>query len=434
MIGTFCGWMAPTMVKLYDRNSEFHVTTSQASWFASINEVGRLIGPLASPLLVDNLGRRDTVIIVAVIYFLVWSSTIFARNIYILCILRLLFGLGNGINDVVAGIYTTENCSANFRGIIGSIVLLIFFVGILCECVLATYLSFLTTAIVNTVVAACVFPTLYFCTETPYFLVMKGKREKASKNLNWLSGDSIFDRENEDELKKIEKSIEEEKLKKHSFKTLFSSPANLKGIILVVSMNVLATATGATVFGVYSSLIFHPSATLTTKEFTILFTAAQLFVIAMSPFVIEKVDRRSLVIGGNAGSTLSNICSFFLIYFHNRGYKISYYPWLIFVSITSYSVFGAFIAPAAYTLKGELLPFSVRAIGSSMAVVGFSVASFSVSKTFLPVTERFGMETNFLGYSMVGLFTTILLYYVLPETRGKTLHELQNSQAVENES
>jgi hypothetical protein len=309
----------------------------------------------------------------------------------------------------------------------GSMVQLVSFGAVFIEYVIASYLSYEGTAITNTIMTGCAFATLYLGTETPYFLVIKGKRDEAEKNLMWLSGSASSD-EVAEELQRIEDSIAEERLKTQSLRLLFSSAANLKGIFLVFAINMLGMATGAGVFGTYASLIFSPSETFSTNEFTILYGAVQFIVVAITPFVIEKINRRSLMVGCHVGITLSNICSYFLMYSHNKGYDIAYYPWLIFGSIASYSMCGAFSSPVGFALKGELLPFSVRVIGSSMGVIGFSISSFTVTKMFFPITNRFGMETNFIIYSAVGLFTTGFLYYVLPETRGKTLHELQNSR------
>jgi len=258
---------------------------------------------------------------------------------------------------------------------------------------------------------------------------MKEKRQKAEKNLQWLLGDMRRD-EIASEMRNIEHSIQEERLKKQSFKLLFSSSTNLRGIILVIGMSFFGMMTGCGATGTYSSFMFSPSETLTTNEFTVLYGAASLISV-ISPFIIEKVDRRPMMIGCFIAVTFFNLCSFLLMYLHNSGHEIMYYPWLIFSSISLYSMCMALSGPVGYTLKGELLPFSVRAIGSSMGAAAQSFSSFWVAKMFHPITENFGMETNFLLYFMVSSSLVLLYYYFLPETRGKTLHELQNWQTGE---
>jgi hypothetical protein len=339
----------------------------------------------------------------------------------------MVFGLANGIHDVVAGIYTTENCSTNFRGIIGSIVSLTHFGAMFFEFVVASYLSYTGTAIVNTAMAACVFATLYFGTETPYFLIMKGKREKAERNLIWLSG-NVGPVAVAKELRQIEQSVAEERLKSKSLKLLFSSSANMIGIVVVVGIHIFQMMSGGSAFVTYASLIFSPSETLTVNHYTILFGVAQFVGVAVSPFIIEKIDRRSLIIGSFGGIAFSNICSCVLIHLRSHGHKLIGYPWLIFASISIYGIFNSLLTPGMYALKGELLPLSVRAIGCSIAVTAHSITSFLVAKVFFPITKNYGMEINFVVFSVVSLLATIFIYYIQPETRGKTLHELQNSQ------
>lgn len=423
--------MAPTLTKLNKKDSVIaQPSLDQISWLTSINEVGRIVGTIVSPLIIDNFGRKYTLVLVTVLYSVVWWSVNFAFHINTLYASRLIFGLANGIDDVVAPIYSTENCSPNFRGIIGSIVTLTFYVALFIEYIIGTYLSYTGTAIANIAMAGSVFLSLIFVTETPYFLIMKGKYEEGKKNLIWLSG-NVNTTEVTDEVQRIERSVSEEKMKKRSLRLLFSSTTNVKGIIMVVSMNFLGIATGAMVFNTCSSLIFSPSETLTPNEYTIFYGAMPFVAMAISPFIIEKINRRSIVIGCCIVYTLSNICSYLLVYSQNNGFNVKYYPWLIFASISVYCIFHALSAPAGFALKGELLPLSVRAIGNSMAVIGFSISTFCTTKMFIPINENFGMQTNFLIYCIAGLVSIVFFYRVLPETKGKTLHELQNLQEAE---
>lgn len=424
VVGLGWGWAAPTIPKLLGADSPFTITPDQASWIASINEIGRISGPFISPILVDNIGRKYTLVLISIMYLMVWSTVIFARDAYILYAVRIVFGMANGINDVVGGIYTTENCTPTFRGVIGGVVQLMFFGAIFVEFILATYLSYIGTAIANTAITLSVFATLFYCTETPYFSVMKGKYEEAEKNLIWLRG-NVHQREIADELDKIKQGVEEEAKKNKSIFMLLASATNLKAITIVLGIHLLGAATGGSAFIPYASQIFTSSETLTADQYVILYGVIQFLAVALSPFIIEKFGRRTLLMLAFLGFTVSNVASFVLVYFHSRNYEIMFYPWLIFLSITAYGAFNSLMAPGTYAVKGELLPLSVRAIGSSIAVVGQSLASFSVAKIFFPITNMYGMEANFLMYSIMSFLTIVFIFYTLPETRGKSLHEIQ---------
>lgn len=420
------GWAAPTLPKLQSVDALFRITVDEASWIASINEIGRISGPFISPILVDNIGRRYTLILISIMYLMVWSTVIFARHAYILYAVRIVFGVANGINDVVGGIYTTENCTPSFRGIIGGVVQLMFYGAIFVEFILATYLPYVGAAIANTAIALSVFATLFYCTETPYFSVMKGKYDEAEKNLIWLRGD-VSRHEIADELDKIKQGVEEETKKNKSIFKLLSSATNLKAITIVLGIHLLGAVTGGNAFLPYASQIFTSSELLTADQYVILFGVIQFLAVALSPFIIEKFGRRTLLMLAFLGFTVSNVGSYVLVFLRSRNYEIMFYPWLIFSTITVYGAFNSLMAPGTYAVKGELLPLSVRAIGSSIAVVGQSMASFSTAKTFLPISKMYGMETNFLLYSIMSFLTIVFIFYTLPETRGKSLHEIQKS-------
>jgi SP family facilitated glucose transporter-like MFS transporter 8 len=325
-----------------------------------------------------------------------------------------------------AGIYTTENCTPTFRGVIGGVIQLAFFGAVFVEYSIASYFTHSNTAIINAVISGIMLITLYFTTETPYFLVMKGKHEEAEKNLTWLQSDGDLNKIAE-EMKRIRHGVQEEKHKKTSLARLLTSGANFKAINIVVGIYVLCAATGGFTFISYASLIFTRSDSVSVEQYSILFSVFQFAAVALSPFIVEKLNRRTLLIGSMFGITCCNACSCVLLYLRHHNYSVFAYPWMIFASVALYGGFSSLMAPASYAIKGELLPLSVRAIGSSMAVIAQSITSFLIAKMFIPVEQNFGMESNFLFYSVMGVVTTVLIYVILPETRGKSLHDIQKS-------
>jgi len=94
LISLGCGWMAPTQAKLNQPGFPLQMTLEEASWFASIHDLGKIVGPLLTPLLADNIGRRYTLLLTTVCCFLSFFSLIFARDIYILYAARILYGVG----------------------------------------------------------------------------------------------------------------------------------------------------------------------------------------------------------------------------------------------------------------------------------------------------------------------------------------------------
>jgi hypothetical protein len=231
------------------------------------------------------------------------------------------------------------------------------------------------------------------------------------------------------EIEKIKQNVLEEKAKKKSLSALLSAKGNLKSVLIVMGLYLLSTTTGVSAMTAYASMMFPPSDHLTSNEYTILYGAAKLVAVIVSLFVIEKFNRRSLLIVSFLICSFCNGSAYVLYYFDERNHQITFFPWLIFGAITLYSSIFAFVYPALYVIRGELLPFSVKTVGGSVAVIVQSSTSFAISKTFFPIEQYFGKETNFLIYFVMSLVTTIYIYFVLPETRGKALVDMRKSKS-----
>jgi MFS family permease len=428
MIGIGYGWIGPTLQKLQSDDSIFsNVTDDETSWLASIGEIGKLSGPFVSPVVVDNVGRKHTLFLMAIMYLIANGTILFARDIYILYASRFVFGVANGITDVVNSIYIAENCAPSFRGVVVSCLILTFFTSLFAEYVIAKYLSYLHAAIVNTTISVCVFISLCFGVETPYYLLMKGDYKRAKQNLQWLR-EGVEPSEVAKELEKIESSVSEETSRmQEKFTARFNTTANRKAIRIVVALCVLGSATGGGAFLMYGSSIFSPSTLLDADHYAMLYIAVMFFTVVVSPFIIEKFDRRTLIMLSYTGLACSNISSYVLIFLHSNGYVVAAYPWLLFASLAMYALCVPIAGAAGYAVKGEILPLSVRAIGMSMGVISQSITTFFVVKVFPSVRRNYGMETNFLMYSAAGLVAVVFVYYALPETRGKSLYEIQNA-------
>ena len=423
LIGLAYGWVPITLKKLQDEVSAFKLSDEAASWIVSINELGKISGPVLAPFIIDNIGRRGSTLLVMYLLSLMWPSIFYTRSIYLICVIRFTFGCAHGLFDVLSSIYIAENCSSELRVIIGSVLTIVFTAGIFFETVLATFLNYHHTAIVNETVAFCAFSTIYFCTETPYFLVMKENYREAEKNLAWLLGmrdanDCL------EKIKSIEASVQEEKRKTKSLKLLLSSTANARSICIVLSMHVISMMTGSSVIAPYCSMIFSSSDMLSANHYVIMYGTCIFLSACISPLVVLKLNRRTLLIVSFSIIGLSHTCSALLLYFHNRDYKITLYPWLIFTFIALYGIVRRMFGPALYIIRTELLPLSVRAIGGSMVVITSALTGFFMAKTFFPIVAYFGLEVNFFIYASMSILLSFIIYHFLPESRGKSLDDI----------
>lgn len=423
MVGLMYGWVAPNIVKLKNDDT-LRPTLQEISWITSLHDVGRICGTLFPALFMDRIGRKYTIMIGTILFLSTWTATIFAHTVPLICLLRYSLGLAQGIHDVASSIYVSENCSAHVRGIIGSLVPLCMNIGQIVEYTLATYLSYKMTNVVNACIALSAITSSFFLKETPYFLVMKGRDSAAEKNLKWLRGKSISKTDIEEELNKIQQNMQSEKLKKTSLKKLFLTPENYKSILIVVILYSLNVVTGKSVLVLYASIIYQSSAIFSASEFVIAMGAFQLLATVIAPFIIERWNRRILILSSLLIMALCHVCTIILLRMDPAIWR-GYYPWLIFASITSYLTVYALAFPIVFMIRSELLPMSVRAIGGAVSIVGNSLTSFLVIRLFLPITAAYGMECNFILYLIACILTFIFVYCIMPETRGKELSDVK---------
>lgn len=426
-IGIANGWVAPTLNTLQTGRGEFLITMEESSWMASLDSFGKILGALFTALILDSVGRKVLLASSAFVFFSMWLVPSLTNSVSLLCLMRLVFGIFNGINDGVNSIYLAENSSPIIRGVFGTVCITLYYVGLLGEYVVATYLPYTRTILVNCVVTFIAFLSVFWIKEPVQFLLLKGKRNKAEKNFLWLRGlraDTIDPAQRFD-YDKIEQNVQLEKLKKTSFKELFGSPANCKSLFVMITIYCLVGCTGYYPVMSFASLAFSATDILSPNEFTILFGVAQLIVVVSTSLFIGRFNRRAIILISFSIIAFSHAATASLYYIHESIVPIPCFPWLVFASITIFASVYAFVYPAIFLIRGELFPLSIKATGGCLSVIGFSIMSFVMTKIFLALRQHCGIGANFLVFSFVSLLIVTFVYFLLPETKNKSLLEIQ---------
>ncbi|XP_065221958.1 facilitated trehalose transporter Tret1-like [Planococcus citri] len=424
-IGIANGWVAPTLNSLRSPNGEFYITMEESSWIASLENMGTIPGALLTAFILDIVGRKILLTSTAFIFFLMWAVTVFTKSVSVLCLMRLLFGIFVGINDGTNATYLAENSSPQIRGVFGAVSVTLYYTGLLAEFIIATYFSYTTTLIINTIITFLAFLSVLWIKEPVQFLLMKGKDTQAERNFAWLHGGSAEDERIRSEFERIKSNVQSENLKKSSLKKAITYPANYKSLFIVITIYGLVGLTGFFPVMSYASMAFASSEILTPNEFTILFGISQALVVVPSSLLIGRFNRRSIILISFSLISLSHAVSTGLYYVNSHIVTIPYFPWLIFMSITFYASVFAFVYPAIFVIRGELFPLSVKAPGGCFSIIAFNATNFLTTKAFLYISYTWGIEANFLMFCLLTLATVLFVYFFLPETKNKSLIEIQ---------
>ncbi|XP_065215944.1 facilitated trehalose transporter Tret1-like [Planococcus citri] len=428
-MGLAFGWIGPMInAFLENPNSEIKATEEECSWIASMPGFGRTFGPFFPILLLDVLGRKIMIQITATIFAALWLPVLFTRSVSILCVSFFSFGLGIGICNGVTSVYLGENCSPKIRGIFCSASVTSFYIAVLLQYTIAGYLSYSAIATVNFIL---VFVTLIACTfftvEPAQFLMLKGRFDKAESNMMWLRGTKNKDDINTD-FENVKANVASEKLKKASYRELFFAPANFKSLVIVLTLNMAHAATGNAALFTYIAVLFPQNEHFTSNQVTVYFGISQMTFCLLASFVIENVNRRSLTL---FAFSLFLVCHSVSTYFFydaaNNETPSKYGLWIIFAMVCLFSGFSAVLDSVVHMIRGELFPQSIKPIGAGLAIATHSFTQFLTIKIFLMVKSQYGIYMNFLGYAVCSVASFWFTYFFLPETRGKTLIEIQKS-------
>ncbi|XP_065221963.1 solute carrier family 2, facilitated glucose transporter member 6-like [Planococcus citri] len=422
--GMGMGWTAPTLLALQKSDSALFLSVAELSWIASVDNFGRVLGGLLSAILLDKIGRRPILTMSGLIFFTVWSIIIFTKSVYTICAMRILYGVAVGFQTGSGSVYMGENLSPSMRGVFGTLAIALYNFGIFLEYIIATYFSFRTTAITNFSIQGLLFLASFWLREPVQFLLMKGKQKQALENFMWLKG--VTDANDvKNDFEKITLNVQTEQAKKASFSKVLTSPANYKSAIIIMSIYILSSLTGYWTIMSYASAIFPASGIMSANEFTILFAATQLIVTLVASFLVDNFNRRSLILISFSIVAFIHSCTALLYYLQNNYFEIPYFPWVIFFSITLYSAVHVFAYPAIYLIRSELFPLSIRALATCLCMIGLAVTNFIMTKLFFNIYKNYGIHYNFMIFSASSWTLVIFVYFALPETRNKSLLEIQ---------
>lgn len=415
------GWIPPVLNQLKNAKSGLSLTDEELAWMPTLYYIARGIGPVFTALFIDRLGRNRVLMFIAWTNLSTWVIILSTRTVIWLYLSRLLLGVAVGVEDNSVSIYIGENSSPKFRGTFAAIANLFFYAGELIAFILATYLSYNNVAFVHGGLGLLTVLSTMLLKEPAQFLIMKGKLKEAERNYCWLRG---LEEDAKLEFEAIKQNIFEGK-SKTTFIQCYRSFAVRKSLRIVVIMMFLVMSTGFAPISSFITMTFTTSGQLTSNEFTILYGLLQLISCCISSCIIEKFNRRTLLLLTCAIIIISQVGSI-ILYSVRQNWYFPFFDWLLFATLTTYScIFGMLVFPLTAAIRGELLPQNVKALGNSAATIASSISAFISAKVFLSIANEYGMETNFILFSTMSLILFIYVSFDLPETRGKSLVEIQ---------
>lgn len=323
--------------------------------------------------------------------------------------------------------YIAEVASPKIRGRLSGHFQTMWAFGILYSYVTGPYLAYQEYAYVCAILPAIFTGLFMFMPESPYFLLMKGNEEKAKEALVWLRGEDDVD----EEFQCIKQSVEKDMSKQGSWYDLVRTRKDRKIFFTVQLICFIKYMIGSPAINSYAASMFSQASGGTINENIMTIVLGVLLMVSafFGSWMSDKVGRRPLLIGSTIANTVLHIVSaiYFFLASHTE-LDVSGQSWIMFSAIAgSCVVTNLGLGSLLQTVQAELFPSHTRAIGSGVTGITAAIATFLDLKQYQTVNDYFGVYMNFVIFAAFGVLGTVFMYFIIPETKGKSLGEIQAS-------
>lgn len=403
----------------------FGLSEAGLGWTVSSLLFGCIAGVFIAGTAGDHYGRKKVLMAAALLFFISAVGSASSHSLSFFLFSRILGGIAVGVASILSPMYIAELAPAKYRGTLVSLNQLAIVIGILVA-FFSNYLLVNTgennwrwMLLVMAAPAVLLFFSLFLVPESPRWLVARGRNNGALKVLVKTSGKEFASAE----LKEIEETLKNQE--ESSFRELLSpkiKPLLFIGIILAVFQQI----TGINTIMYYAPKIFANVGQSNDSALfqTILIGGTNLIFTLIAMVLIDRLGRKLLIIIGSTGMMLM-LAGLSALYFTNQTSGV-----LVLVFILGYiAFFAASLGPALWVVAAELFPNRLRSKGMSIAIVSLWIACTIVTIVFPIMLEKLSGGITFLIFALICLANLLYVLKYVPETKGKTLEELEKQFA-----
>ena len=413
-------------------SQSFHLDAAGIGWAAGCALVGCIVGCAGAGTVADFLGKKKGLALCALCFALSSVGMLFATDLNQFVVWRLIGGVGIGAASVISPNYIAEIAPTRVRGRCVTLYQLGIVVGILAAVFVNMVIQrmgddswnistgwrwmFLAGVVPAILFALMILPAV----ESPRWLMKMGRQPQAIEVLAKINGADEAARETAE----IEKSLAIEEGHLSELFTTFRRPL-LFGIMLAG----LQQASGITPLFSFLPEIFRAAGTATGDAFlqSVLVSLINLLFTLFALWLVDYAGRKTLILTGTTLQFLSFAFVGWLYHAHSSGLAVL----ILVMSFVAGHAFGNGVA--CWVIISEIYPTKVRGRGMSIATTALWLVGFLGNQSFPIMQKYLGLDGTFWLFSGGALLTIVLVAWLIPETKGRSLEEITKFWTEEKE-
>ena len=400
---------------------------SEPSWTASLLCLGAVWGAVPTGLISEYFGRKKTLLYLALPLVVSWILIASSPNVYGLYVGRFVGGIAVGAFSVAIPPYVEDIAEKQLLKTLATFYHVHFSCGVLFGYIIGmventTWLSVLCASI-----PVAFFIAFIFLPESPAYLMSQGKFHEAKAALRYYRG---IDNDIDGELKALKEYIRNSVKNKMTFKKLFSTRSTVKALVVSFGLMIFQQFSGIYPILFYAKQVFKNFAvSLNPPSSAIILGFCLVSSTYFSTMLLKVVRRRVLL-----------MLSFFLMALNLGGLAIYYHlkqpnmassnTWIPLFTLCLYvSVYAAGVGPIPWLMLREIFPPNVTRRATAITAGFHWFLAFGVTKLYQNLEDLIKPGWTLWHYAVTCIIGLIFVFFFVPETKGRTLEDIQNEFA-----
>ncbi|XP_018007721.1 facilitated trehalose transporter Tret1 [Hyalella azteca] len=409
-----------------EKDDSFSTSPDDLRLIGSIVPAGAMVGNFLAGMLVDNIGRKMTMMAGAVLCLIAYVLLACAPSVALALVSRAVSGVAASLAAIGGMIYTTEIVHPKVRDRIGSVSGILANLGMLIAFMSGSVVEWRGMAWIGVALSLPFFFILMYLQESPNYLIKKGRRDEARQVLlNYRESATEAIKEYEELLQATNKASKSTA----SPKDLFSAPY-ITPLLTCLILQIAQQLTGITGITNKAVTIFSMLGTSIDPAYcTVMIAIVSMITAVLTSEINARFERKPTLLVSTVFMAMAQVCVGFFLLAKSSGGPLG--EWADANSILAlgsvlffYIAFGAGLGPMPWIYMGEGIPSKIRGPASAISMTLSMLSIFVVLQLFDPLIEYFGFHYCLMILAVASSSATFLALSIMLETKGKTVSQI----------